>query len=125
LIESAVSSNRIEGVTVEPRRVRELILGQPLLRDRDEDELRGYRVKTAYREFAERVGEVKAPRGAKTDLIAAAISGYGSEFTLSQLELACPGVSRDMVRRVLRDQQAAGLVARQGRGPAARWQRKG
>ena len=43
LIESAVSSNRIEGVTVEPRRVRELILGQPLLRDRDEEELRGYR----------------------------------------------------------------------------------
>lgn len=35
LIESAVSSNRIEGVTVEPGRVRELILGQPLLRDRD------------------------------------------------------------------------------------------
>ena len=27
LIESAVSSNRIEGVTVEPGRVRELILG--------------------------------------------------------------------------------------------------
>ncbi len=43
LIESAVSSNRIEGVTVEPGRVRELILGQPLLRDRDEEEVRGYR----------------------------------------------------------------------------------
>jgi Fic family protein len=43
LIESAVSSNRIEGVTVEPGRVRELILGHPLLRDRDEEEVRGYR----------------------------------------------------------------------------------
>jgi Fic family protein len=42
LIESAVSSNRIEGVTVETRRVRELILGIPLLRDRDEEEVRGY-----------------------------------------------------------------------------------
>src|SRR4030042_2550490 len=43
LIESAVSSNRIEGVTVERSRLRELILGQPLLRDRDEEEVRGYR----------------------------------------------------------------------------------
>ena len=43
LIESAVSSNRIEGVTVEPGRVRELILGKPLLRDRNEEEVRGYR----------------------------------------------------------------------------------
>lgn len=43
LIESAVSSNRIEGVTVETRRVRELILGVPLPRDRDEEEVRGYR----------------------------------------------------------------------------------
>ncbi len=43
LIESAVSSNRIEDVTVEPGRVRELILGQPLLRDHDEEEVRGYR----------------------------------------------------------------------------------
>lgn len=42
LIESAASSNRIEGVTVEPGRVRELIFGHPLLRDRDEEELRGY-----------------------------------------------------------------------------------
>ena len=43
LIESTVSSNRIEGVTVETRRVRELMFGTPLLRDRDEEEVRGYR----------------------------------------------------------------------------------
>ena len=43
LIESSVSSNRIEGVVVETKRVRELVLGRPLLRDRDEEEVRGYR----------------------------------------------------------------------------------
>jgi Fic family protein len=297
LIESAVSSNRIEGVTVEPGRVRELILGQPLLRDRDEEEVRGYRdaltlihenptvlpvsdatiqklhaltrgeiwdagkykdkdgdiierypdgservrfrtvsaaetparvaelvvdwqrclderwihplialaafnldflcihpfrdgngrvsrlllllqcyhlgyevgryislerlieqnkaryyetleqssqgwhegkhdpwpyinyllfiLKTAYKEFAERVGDIKAPRGAKTDQIVAAIGGFVGEFTVSQLEQACPGISRDMIRRVLREQQAAGVIECQGRGPAARWRKKG
>jgi Fic family protein len=41
MIESAVSSNRIEGVTVDQARVRTVILGRPLLRDRDEEEVRG------------------------------------------------------------------------------------
>ncbi len=43
LIESAVSSNRIEGVTVDPRRVKAVIMGKALLQDRDEEEVRGYR----------------------------------------------------------------------------------
>jgi len=47
------------------------------------------------------------------------------EFTVSQLEQACPGVSRDMIRRVLRSQQDAKAIECQGRGPAARWMKKG
>lgn len=43
LIESAVSSNRIEGVTVEQSRIRTIVLGKSHLRDRDEEEVRGYR----------------------------------------------------------------------------------
>lgn len=43
LIESAVSSNRIEGVEVEPARVGTIVFGSALLRDRDEEEVRGYR----------------------------------------------------------------------------------
>lgn len=44
MIESAVSSNRIEGVSVDPARVRDvLVAAKPLLRDRDEEEVRGYR----------------------------------------------------------------------------------
>ncbi len=44
LVESAVSSNRIEGVEVEAARVATIIFGKALLRDRDEEEVRGYRV---------------------------------------------------------------------------------
>ena len=47
------------------------------------------------------------------------------EFTLGELERACPGVSRDMVRRVLRQLQKKGRVACLGRGPSAHWRRKG
>ena len=43
LIESAISSNRIEGVGVDKSRVGTLIFGKPALRDRDEEEVRGYR----------------------------------------------------------------------------------
>ncbi len=43
LIESAVSSNRIEGVEVDQKRVGTIVFGKALLRDRDEEEVRGYR----------------------------------------------------------------------------------
>jgi Fic family protein len=43
LVESAVSSNRIEGVEVEPSRVGTIVFGAARLRDRDEEEVRGYR----------------------------------------------------------------------------------
>src|SRR5436189_5988 len=43
LIESAVSSNRIEGVEVDKSRIGTLIFGRPALKDRDEEEVRGYR----------------------------------------------------------------------------------
>jgi len=43
LIESTISSNRIEGVEVEPARVGTVVFGKKHLRDRDEEEVRGYR----------------------------------------------------------------------------------
>ena len=43
LIESAVSSNRIEGVEIDKSRVGTIIFGKPILRDRNEEEVRGYR----------------------------------------------------------------------------------
>src|SRR5688500_20276013 len=43
IIESAVSSNRIEGGEVDPRRAATRVFGTPSLRDRDEEEVRGYR----------------------------------------------------------------------------------
>src|SRR5436190_21459959 len=43
LIESAVSSNRIEGAEVDQKRIATLIFGRPPLRDQDEEEVHGYR----------------------------------------------------------------------------------
>lgn len=81
-------------------------------------------LKTAYQEFAERVGDLKAPRGSKTEMILAALEKLPCEFTLGQLEQSCPGISREMVRRVLREQKGK-RVACIGRGPGAKWIKKG
>ena len=42
IIESAVSSNRIEGVVVDQTRIRTIVLGKSRLRDQNEQEVRGY-----------------------------------------------------------------------------------
>lgn len=42
LIESAVSSNRIEGVEVDQKRIGTVLFGKGHLQDRDEEEVRGY-----------------------------------------------------------------------------------
>ena len=43
LIESAVSSNRIEGVEIDQKRIGTVLFGKPTLKDRGEEEVRGYR----------------------------------------------------------------------------------
>lgn len=42
IIESAVSSNRIEGIEIDRKRIGTVIFGKKLLQDRDEEEVRGY-----------------------------------------------------------------------------------
>lgn len=79
----------------------------------------------AYRLFEERAGQIKTARGAKRQMVEDAVAAFSGPFTLLDLERACPGVSRDMVRRVLRDLQHAGCVTSLGRGPGAKWMRKG
>lgn len=80
--------------------------------------------KTAYREFVERVGETTEPRGAKTRMVIDAIARFTGPFSLTDIERACPGVSRDMIRRVLGAEKGK-TVECMGRGPGALWQKRG
>ncbi len=82
-----------------------------------------YVLKTAYREFEERLGRIKSPRGAKTELITSAIEKRESSFTVGQLQDECPGVSIDMIRKVLKDLRAQDQVECLGRGQNAKWQK--
>jgi Fic family protein len=76
----------------------------------------------AYGEFRGRAGRLKTARGAKTALVEAAVERRLQPFAISDIENDCPGVSRDMVRHVLRRLRDEGRVQLHGRGRGARWE---
>jgi hypothetical protein len=82
-------------------------------------------LRRAYRLFEERAGQVRSPRGAKTALIEASIAAFPGRFRLADVEQTCPGVSRDLIRRILRRLQQAGRIECLGRGRSAEWRNKG
>jgi Fic family protein len=75
----------------------------------------------AYREFEERVGEVRGGRGAKAAQVREAVLARSAPFSISDIEAACAGVSRDTVRLVLRVMKNEGLIASTGKGRSAKW----
>jgi Fic family protein len=80
-------------------------------------------LKSCYREFEERVGQIKSPRGAKTELITMAVERKAGPFRISDMLRECPGMSVDMIRRVLKTLRADGRVECLGRGQNAQWQK--
>src|SRR3989338_6028627 len=43
MIESAISSNRIEGIEIDKKRIGTIMFGRPILKDRNEEEVAGYK----------------------------------------------------------------------------------
>jgi Fic family protein len=134
LVESAISSNRIEGVEVDKSRVGTLIFGKPVLRDRDEEEVRGYR----------NALELIHERGATLPISEATIkrlhklcrsniwdAGHYKEkgdrrvstFRIADLQAECPGVGVDLIRQLLARLQKEKKVKSLGTGRGAKWQK--
>ena len=78
-------------------------------------------LKTAYAEFEDRVGQMGAPRGEKSELVTTWIRQQTSPFRLADVEKACPGVGRDWIQTLLNDLREKGHITCTGRGPGARW----
>jgi len=220
LIESAVSSNRLEGVTVDRSRIATVVFGKSLLRDRDEAEVRGYRdalklihesgrkleinedtVRQLHTLARANIGDAGSYKEKDSDIIErfpdgrervrfktvpakdtpramkdlvelwnqgmeerripppvllaawnldflcihpfrdgngrvsrlllllqsyhflAAIAGLNDDFSIGDVQAKCPGVSVDMIRRVLKKERRAGTVECLGRGRDAKWRR--
>ncbi len=81
-------------------------------------------VRRGYRLFEERAGQVSTARGGKRPLIEAAVEAQPSPFALADIERACPGVSRDMIRKVLRELRDAGRIEPTRAGRGAKWQKR-
>ncbi len=82
-------------------------------------------LKTAYAEFEKRVGETAEPKGAKTEFVISALSHLPELFTVADLQRQCPGVSLDLIRKILNRQREAGHVKCTGRGRNAAWTKIG
>ena len=82
-----------------------------------------YTLKTAYKEFEERVGQIASPRGAKTELIINMIGRQRDPFRISDIQKECPGVSLDLIRSVLKKLRLSRRVKCLGRGQNAEWQK--
>ena len=81
----------------------------------------GVVIRTAYREFEDRVGQVETARGAKGALVIAAIERLPLKFTVAQLIEKCPTVGIDYIRKVLGQHRLNGKIKSTGRGPDAAW----
>ena len=77
----------------------------------------------AYKEFEARVGTITSARGAKREMVRAAIDRLPARFTIGDLKRACPGVSYPTLQRALSDLRKERKVKCLGRGPDAQWER--
>jgi Fic family protein len=80
-------------------------------------------VLAAYKEFEERASNFKPARGAKTALLMKAVDSQQGEFSISDIERACPSVSRVLIKKVLLQLQKDKKVACLGKGQSAKWKR--
>lgn len=77
----------------------------------------------AYAEFEDRVGAVGGGRGSKTQRVRDAVDRRVGPFQISDIERDCPGISREMIRKVLRTLRDEGVITSEGVGRGARWNR--
>jgi len=79
----------------------------------------------ACKEFEERVGQLKSPRGEKTESVLAAVERQVSTFRVADLQAECPGGGVDLIRTVLARLQKEKKVKSLGTGRSARWEKTG
>ncbi|MBN2289352.1 MAG: Fic family protein [Candidatus Glassbacteria bacterium] len=80
-------------------------------------------VLAAYREFENRLGKLSSGRGSKTNIVLNAIEGFIGDFTLADLEKACPAVGKDWIRTLLQRLKGQGKLEVLSKGRYSRWRK--
>ncbi|XEU87650.1 Fic family protein [Tistrella mobilis] len=77
----------------------------------------------ACREMESRIGELASDQGAKADIVVMAVDRMLGTFSISDVQAACPSVSRDWIKAVLDQLKKQGRIELVGRGRGARWRK--
>lgn len=77
----------------------------------------------AYKEFESRIGTISSGLGNKMAMVTSAIDGFIGDFTLSDLEQACPTVGKDWIRKILQRLKSERKIEVIGKGRYARWRK--
>jgi Fic family protein len=76
---------------------------------------------SAYKEFEERVGNIEAAPGSKSERVREAVERKVVPFRSADLNLEVPDVSKGTIRSVLRAMKAEGAIRSEGHGRGVRW----
>jgi len=76
----------------------------------------------AYKEFESRVGIFKG-KGSKTEQVKNVIRQFVKPFSIVDVEDLCPNVSRDMIRKVLRELRDERVITTTSKGRGALWEK--
>ena len=77
-------------------------------------------MRSAYKELETQVESVAA-RAAKSDLVRRTVLDQAGEFTLADLSAQLPGVSPQLIKKMLGEFKRDGCIRLEGRGRGARW----
>jgi len=80
-------------------------------------------LKEAYRQLDDRIKSIPDSKGSKSDLILNYIENAIGKFSVSDIKYHTPGVSIDLIRRLLKDLQKKGIIQSTGRGRNAKWEK--
>lgn len=82
-----------------------------------------YILTQACKEFEQRIGQLRSPRGEKTEAVLAAVDRQISTFRVADLQTQCPGVGLDWIRQILARLQKAKKIKSLGTGRSAKWEK--
>lgn len=77
----------------------------------------------AYKQFENRLGVIESSKGVKSNAVLSCIQQFYGEFSVQEIQAACPTVGLDMIRKILRHEREEKRLECLGRGPFAKWKR--
>lgn len=80
-------------------------------------------LKEAYKQLDDRIEAIPDSKGSKTDLVIEFINNQVGEFSVSDVKYHSPGVSIELIRKILKTMQKDGKVTNTVRGRNARWRK--